>query len=198
MHTATMPTISGATDIYLIVGHPVVQVQAPALFNAVFARAGIHAVMVPMQIAPEQLLGFVASVFQAPNVRGLCATIPHKTALAEWVDDCSPMGRIAGAVNAVRRAEDGAIEGALYDGVGFVKGLDAPIIPVHLGGVWGSIFSFESGKYFWKLPKRARMNRCGLLFPRSTPQTSPTCLNRRALISVRRWQKHWTTCSIAK
>lgn len=124
MHTATMPTISGATDIYLIVGHPVVQVQAPALFNAVFARAGIHAVMVPMQIAPEQLLGFVASVFQAPNVRGLCATIPHKTALAEWVDDCSPMGRIAGAVNAVRRHADGRTEGALFDGLGLRAALD--------------------------------------------------------------------------
>ncbi len=35
-----------------------------------------------------------------------------------------------------------------------VKGVDAPIIPVQLGGVWGSIFSYENGKYFWKLPKR--------------------------------------------
>ena len=35
-----------------------------------------------------------------------------------------------------------------------IKGIDAPIIPVHLGGVWGSIFSFENGKFFWKLPKR--------------------------------------------
>jgi len=34
-----------------------------------------------------------------------------------------------------------------------IKGVDAPIIPVQLGGVWGSIFSYESGKYFWKLPK---------------------------------------------
>jgi acyl-[acyl-carrier-protein]-phospholipid O-acyltransferase / long-chain-fatty-acid--[acyl-carrier-protein] ligase len=32
--------------------------------------------------------------------------------------------------------------------------LEAPIIPVHLDRVWGSIFSFERGKYFWKLPKR--------------------------------------------
>jgi len=35
-----------------------------------------------------------------------------------------------------------------------MKGLDAPIIPVHLGGVWGSIFSFERGRFFWKLPRR--------------------------------------------
>src|SRR6185295_5092424 len=36
-----------------------------------------------------------------------------------------------------------------------MKGVDAPIIPVHLDGVWGSIFSFERGRYVWKLPKRA-------------------------------------------
>ena len=36
-----------------------------------------------------------------------------------------------------------------------MKGVDAPIVPVHLDGVWGSIFSFERGRYIWKLPKRA-------------------------------------------
>jgi acyl-[acyl-carrier-protein]-phospholipid O-acyltransferase / long-chain-fatty-acid--[acyl-carrier-protein] ligase len=36
-----------------------------------------------------------------------------------------------------------------------MKAVDAPIIPVHLDGVWGSIFSFERGRYLWKLPKRA-------------------------------------------
>ena len=35
-----------------------------------------------------------------------------------------------------------------------VDGLDVPIVPVHLDGVWGSIFSFERGRFFWKLPKR--------------------------------------------
>ena len=29
----------------------------------------------------------------------------------------------------------------------------APIIPVHLDQVWGSIFSFAGGKFFWKLPR---------------------------------------------
>ena len=33
-----------------------------------------------------------------------------------------------------------------------VEGLDVPVIPVHLGGVWGSIFSFREGRFFWKWP----------------------------------------------
>jgi acyl-[acyl-carrier-protein]-phospholipid O-acyltransferase / long-chain-fatty-acid--[acyl-carrier-protein] ligase len=35
-----------------------------------------------------------------------------------------------------------------------VEGLDVPIIPVHLDRLWGSIFSFERGRFFWKWPKR--------------------------------------------
>ncbi len=35
-----------------------------------------------------------------------------------------------------------------------VKNLDVPIIPVNLGGVWGSIFSFERGRFLWKFPQR--------------------------------------------
>jgi len=35
-----------------------------------------------------------------------------------------------------------------------MKDMDAPIIPVHLSGVWGSIFSFEKRRFLWKLPKR--------------------------------------------
>ena len=35
-----------------------------------------------------------------------------------------------------------------------VQGLDVPIVPVQLDQVWGSIFSFQKGKFFWKWPKR--------------------------------------------
>src|SRR5579871_3444493 len=35
-----------------------------------------------------------------------------------------------------------------------MKGVDAPIIPVNLHGVWGSIFSFERNRFLWKVPRR--------------------------------------------
>lgn len=34
------------------------------------------------------------------------------------------------------------------------EGTQAPVIPVYLDGLWGSIFSYEGGRFFWKLPKR--------------------------------------------
>ncbi|HKN20238.1 MAG TPA: MFS transporter, partial [Terracidiphilus sp.] len=33
-----------------------------------------------------------------------------------------------------------------------VKDVEVPIIPVNLDGVWGSIFSFERGRFLWKVP----------------------------------------------
>lgn len=35
-----------------------------------------------------------------------------------------------------------------------MKGVDAPIVPVNLYGVWGSIFSFERNRFLWKVPQR--------------------------------------------
>ena len=35
-----------------------------------------------------------------------------------------------------------------------MKEVDAPIIPVHLDGVWGSIFSYSRSKFFFKMPQR--------------------------------------------
>ena len=35
-----------------------------------------------------------------------------------------------------------------------VHGLDIPVIPLHLDRLWGSIFSFEGGRFFWKWPKK--------------------------------------------
>lgn len=31
-----------------------------------------------------------------------------------------------------------------------------PVIPVYLHGLWGSIFSYKGGKFFWKLPRKLR------------------------------------------
>ena len=35
-----------------------------------------------------------------------------------------------------------------------MKGVDAPIIPIYVDGIWGSIFSFSGGRFLWKLPRQ--------------------------------------------
>ena len=34
-----------------------------------------------------------------------------------------------------------------------LKGTDAPVVPVYLDELWGSIFSFQGGRFFWKKPR---------------------------------------------
>jgi len=34
-----------------------------------------------------------------------------------------------------------------------LKGTGAPVLPVYLDELWGSIFSYEGGKFLWKIPK---------------------------------------------
>jgi acyl-[acyl-carrier-protein]-phospholipid O-acyltransferase/long-chain-fatty-acid--[acyl-carrier-protein] ligase len=35
-----------------------------------------------------------------------------------------------------------------------LQGTEAPVIPAYLDGLWGSIFSFKGGKFFWKWPRK--------------------------------------------
>lgn len=122
--------ISGHTRVYLILGDPVEQVRAPQVYNHLFERHGVDAVLVPAAVPPEHLSGFVRNVLTARNIDGLWLTIPHKSAVLEMLDRVDPLGRVAGAVNAVRRNADGTLEGALFDGLGFVKSLDHHGLPV--------------------------------------------------------------------
>ena len=124
-HSAlSSPAISGTTDVYLILGDPVEQVRAPESFNPIFASMGIDAVLVPVHVAPQNLNAFVKTAFMAKNIKGMWVTIPHKAPIMDVLDSCDDLGRIAGAVNAVRRNAAGQIEGGLFDGEGFVAALD--------------------------------------------------------------------------
>jgi acyl-[acyl-carrier-protein]-phospholipid O-acyltransferase/long-chain-fatty-acid--[acyl-carrier-protein] ligase len=64
-----------------------------------------------------------------------------------------------------------------------VAGTDVPIIPVHLDRLWGSIFSFERGKFFWKLPKRIPYP-VTVSFGRPLPSTATAQEVRQAILEM--------------
>ncbi len=122
-------SIHGSTDLYLIPGDPVTNVRAPRMFNAVFARCGIDAVMVPVQVPVRDIAVFMRTAFLARNLRGMVIGPPHKPRVLDMLDGYSVFGRVARSVNAVRRTADGQLEGDLFDGEGFTEALDHFGIP---------------------------------------------------------------------
>ncbi|MGH8830222.1 MAG: shikimate dehydrogenase family protein, partial [Polaromonas sp.] len=98
-----LSTIQGTTDVYLILGDPVEQVRAPESFNLIFTKLVMDAVLVPVHVPAARVRDFVRVAFSASNIKGLFLTIPHKSLVMDMLDECSELGRLAGAVNAVRR-----------------------------------------------------------------------------------------------
>jgi shikimate dehydrogenase len=121
--------IAGNTALYLLPGDPVTNVRLPRMFNSVFERFGIDAVMAPVQVARRDLAVFVKAAFLAKNVRGMAIAPPHKPLLVDLLDGCGLFGRVAGSVNVVRRIENGELEGDLFDGEGLLGALDHYNIP---------------------------------------------------------------------
>ena len=119
-----LATVQGNTDVYLIPGDPVEQVRAPDVFNLIFRTLGINAVLVPVHVAAGDIETFVRAAFLAKNIKGMFLAIPHKSLVMGLLSHCNDYGRVAGAVNGIRRNPDGKLEGGLFDGKGFVSSLD--------------------------------------------------------------------------
>ncbi|HKW65602.1 MAG TPA: acyl-[ACP]--phospholipid O-acyltransferase [Candidatus Acidoferrum sp.] len=61
-----------------------------------------------------------------------------------------------------------------------IKGVDVPIVPVNLDGVWGSIFSFAGGRFLWKFPRRVPYP-VRVTFGKPMPSTSTSQEVRRVV-----------------
>ncbi|MHC4840466.1 MAG: AMP-binding protein [Planctomycetota bacterium] len=61
------------------------------------------------------------------------------------------------------------------------KGHECPVIPIHLDGVWGSVFSAERGRLFTKLPRRWRYPVTVMIGKPLPADSSATEVRRRVL-----------------
>lgn len=117
--------ITGMTRLIGVVGDPIDRARAPEALNELTGRLGIDLVTIPVGIASEGLQSFMKSARSWRNLTGLLITMPYKLELSWLVDDLSPRARVTGAVNVVRRFDDGRLLGDQMDGEGFVAGLVA-------------------------------------------------------------------------
>jgi shikimate dehydrogenase len=139
--------ITGKTKIIAHIGFPTHSFKAPMIYNPYFEHAEIDVVVVPTGCEPGNFPAFLKSVFALTNIAGALITMPHKVTVVDLLDDVTPTVRVAGACNAVRRAADGRLEGDMFDGEGFVRGLlrkgcavqGASALVVGAGGVGSAI-----------------------------------------------------------
>ncbi len=139
--------INGHTEIIAHIGYPTHSFKAPMIYNPYFEASGINAVVVPMGSKPETYPELLRSVFTLENIRGALITMPHKVVTVGLLDEVTPTVRVAGACNAVKRTADGRLVGDLFDGEGFVRGVQrkglalkgARALVVGSGGVGSAI-----------------------------------------------------------
>jgi shikimate dehydrogenase len=115
--------INGYTELIAHIGYPTHSFKAPMIYNPFFVKHDINAVVVPMGCKPEDYSVFLKSVFQLSNIRGALITMPHKVTTVGLLDEVSATVKVAGACNAVKRTEDGLLVGDMFDGEGFVRGV---------------------------------------------------------------------------
>ena len=115
--------ITGRTELVAHIGYPTESFKAPMIYNPWFASRGIDAAVVPMAVEAADFAAVLPAVFRMRNVRGALVTMPHKVAAAGLVDALSTTAAIAGSCNAVLRRPDGSLLGDMFDGAGFVRGL---------------------------------------------------------------------------
>ena len=116
-------TINGHTELIAHIGYPTHSFKAPMIYNPFFVKHDINAVVVPMGCKPEDFSVFLKPVFQLSNIRGALITMPHKVTTVGLLDEVSAAVKVAGACNAVKRTEDGRLVGDMFDGEGFVRGV---------------------------------------------------------------------------
>jgi len=117
--------ITGATRLLALIADPVVQARSPAMANALLRRAGQLGafVLVPMEVPSGALPEVVEAIRRIGNFAGAIVSMPHKTAIVSLLDELTAEAQQVGAVNVMRRAADGRLEGSVLDGEGFVSGL---------------------------------------------------------------------------
>jgi shikimate dehydrogenase len=119
-----MIPISGKSAVYGIIADPIGHVRGPSLFNPLFAKLGLDAVMVPFHVTAASLPRAVAGFRAIDSLRGWLVTNPHKGQMFHLCDQVDAAGTRLQVVNVVRRnQEDGRLIGGNYDGAGFVTGL---------------------------------------------------------------------------
>jgi len=122
--------ITGRTKLIAHFGYPTESFKAPMIYNPWFEMKGIDVIVVPVGVEAPNFPDVMKAMFRTTNVLGALVTMPHKVTTTHLVDELTTTAKIAGASNAILRRPDGTLLGDMFDGAGFVRGVERKGKPI--------------------------------------------------------------------
>lgn len=113
-----MKHLSGHTQPFAVLGHPIGHTLSPVMHNAAMRALDMDAVYLAFDVAPDRLLE-VLPAMAAMGFRGVNLTVPLKEVAFRGLPDLAASARLVGAVNTVEFTPQG-LRGHNTDGDGFL------------------------------------------------------------------------------
>lgn len=107
--------------VFGVFGSPIAHSLSPTMHNEAFRLNGIHAIYLPFHVKREEL-GEGLRIVKEADISGLNITLPHKSAVTEYLDDMTGEAKAIGSVNTIT-IKDGTLKGYNTDITGFIAPL---------------------------------------------------------------------------
>ena len=115
-------SLTAATRLAGVVGHPIAHSLSPVLHNAWLGAAGVDGAYVAFSVVPERFAAFIDG-FRGGSLAGLNVTLPFKTDALAAADHVSERAQAAGAANLLVFRPDGTVAADNTDGEGLLYAL---------------------------------------------------------------------------
>lgn len=125
--TGSLPKLSGHTQPFAVLGHPIGHSLSPVMHNASFQSLGLDAVYLAFDVHPDRLMHVLAAM-RDMGFRGVNLTVPLKEVAFANLADLDESASLLGAVNTVAFTETG-MKGYNTDGHGFVTAVNESFGP---------------------------------------------------------------------
>ena len=113
--------ISGKTNKYAVLGHPIGHSLSPVMHNASLRSLREDGIYLAFDVHPDALMD-VLSAMEKMGFSGVNLTVPLKEVARRGLEDIDESAWLLGAVNTVEFGENGMV-GHNTDGYGFVRAL---------------------------------------------------------------------------
>ena len=118
-------SIGPGTQVYGVIADPVGHSLSPRIHNAAFAEIDRDAVYLPLWVEGDAA-AFVQAMREF-DFRGYSVTIPHKQTVMAAADCVEPLAARIGAVNTLRRRDDGTLFATNTDWTAGVAAIEAVV-----------------------------------------------------------------------